>query len=69
MVGKYIGKVHPKIEQRYIDSGVWKCPDAPIDPNVPLQVAEQCGAHYWIGMKGDSGQSYCKYCYMTRKLG
>jgi len=61
-------RIHPKVDQQYIDSGTWKCSEAPINPDVPLQVAEHCGAHYWIRINDESGEFYCKYCYGVRKL-
>ncbi|KKN74212.1 hypothetical protein LCGC14_0392980 [marine sediment metagenome] len=34
----------------YLESDVWKCPDAPINPAISLQVSSGTGAHYWKGL-------------------
>ena len=55
----------------YLASDVWKCPAAPIDNQVPLQVECGTGAHYWLSRWfGDKlGQVFCcKYCYAIRRF-
>ena len=55
--------------QNYLNSGSWKCPDAPINVNIPLQVASGSGAHYWLEFRGGQpGEFYCRYCYEVRKF-
>ena len=57
--------------KHYLESGVWKCPFAPVNTAIPLQVRENSGAHYWIGkwFGGDVGYAYyCKYCFDVRKF-
>ena len=60
-ISQNLGTVHPKIQHAYVASGIWKCPEAPIDPAVALQVKEQSGAHYWVGLP-EGTDFYCKYC-------
>lgn len=58
--------------KRYIREGKWKCLDAPINPDLPLNVQEQCGAHYWLELsnegRGAGGRFYCKYCLTIRRF-
>jgi hypothetical protein len=58
-----------KVDRAYVNSGVWKCPEAPVDPTVPLQVATGSGAHHWVGMEDGTGDFYCKWCYSIRRNG
>jgi len=54
---------------KYVESGSWKCPAAPINPNIPLHVKHNCGAHYWRELnqtKGLRGYFYCIYCFDVR---
>jgi len=51
----------------YLESDVWRCPKAPINPDIGLQVTNQTGAHYWIQMDQTeklAGGHYfmCRYC-------
>lgn len=52
--------------EEYLTSDAWKCPDAPVNPNIPLQVENNTGAHHWIEIK--SGLWYCKYCHDARRF-
>ena len=59
------------VDTNYIRSGQWKCPNAPINPNIPLQVENGCGAHHWVERWFGSKVGYaflCKYCYDVRKF-
>ena len=59
-------------DRKYEASDVWRCPDAPIQPHIELQVKNGTGAHYWVQ---DSltekmiGNDYfqCRYCGDVRK--
>lgn len=56
---------------RYVRSGMWRCPKAPIDQTVALQVAEQTGAHYWTmkNFGGKIGTAWvCIHCYDVRQF-
>ena len=60
--------VHPSVDRKYVESGIWKCAEAPINPDIPAQVAAKCGAHHWITLNDGSGESYCIHCYGVRNL-
>ena len=61
--------LNDKSYQHYLKSGIWKCPDAPINSDIPLQVAENSGAHYWLEFRGGKpNEFYCRYCYEIRKF-
>lgn len=68
MVRAAVGKQEARY-RLYVESGSWKCPDAPINPDIPLQVKGNCGAHYWVPFHGGGLEDfYCKYCYTMRKF-
>ena len=52
----------------YLKSDVWKCPKAPINPDIELQVANKTGAHHWIPLQGklSEGTLCCIHCYDVR---
>ena len=55
----------------YVESGVWRCPKAPINPDIPLQVKAGCGAHHWVGrwFGEEVGYAfYCVHCFDVRKF-
>lgn len=64
-------KLWEKRYQRYLSGSSWCCPDAPIDPAIPLQVERGMGAHHWVeltGLNPNSGDFYCLYCHTVRKF-
>ena len=64
--------VNPKLNneyQRYLASDLWRCPDAIVNPDIPMQVKCNTGAHHWIGFKdGRTGEFYCHHCFVIRKF-
>ena len=55
----------------YERSTAWRCPNAPINPEIPLQVMFSTGAHYWVEKWFGESVGYafvCKYCYDVRKF-
>ena len=55
---------------RYLESRIWACPDAPINPEIELQVRHQTGAHYWKQLhSGGVRDFYCKYCFTIKHFG
>lgn len=66
MVGKVITN---KSWQSYLDGNSWRCPDAPINPAILLQVQHNTGAHHWLEFhNGKRGEFYCRYCFEIRKF-
>ena len=62
-------QVNEKQYQQYLIGDSWRCPDAPINPDFPLQVLYNTGSHHWIEFKaGKSGEFYCRYCFELRKF-
>jgi len=60
-----------KTNLTYINAGSWKCPKAVINPDFPIQVSQNVGAHHWIEMWfGDKvGKAFiCRYCFDVRKF-
>jgi len=59
--------------EEYLASDVWKCPKAPVNKDIPLQVLNNTGAHHWkeiLWTKDGwrhTGLWYCKYCSDARK--
>lgn len=61
------------IHDRYLDSDIWKCVDAPVNPDIPLQALHNTGAHHWLEIQGNgkqfhTGLFYCKYCHDTKRM-
>jgi hypothetical protein len=55
--------------QNYLLGNSWRCPDAPINPAIPLQVLHNTGSHHWLKFRdGKPGEFYCKYCFEIRKF-
>lgn len=57
------------LDQSYINSHIWRCDMAPIDPDFPAQVEAGCGAHYWVYEWSEEDRAYlfrCTYCDRTR---
>ena len=54
----------------YLASDVWKCPMAPINPDIELQVANNTGAHYWWELRVGKlrGRFCCAYCYDVKEF-
>ena len=56
--------------EKYLLSKSWRCPDAPLNPAIELQVRYNTGSHYWKEFKaGKPGEFYCRYCFEVRKFG
>jgi len=55
--------------QCYLAGNSWRCPDAPINPEIPLQVQHNTGAHHWLPFRaGKANEFYCLYCFEIRKF-
>jgi len=55
--------------QQYLLGNSWRCPDATINPAIPLQVLHNTGTHRWLEFKaGKPGEFYCRYCFEIRKF-
>jgi len=55
--------------QKYLLGNSWRCPDAPLNPAIPLQVRYDTGAHHWLEFKaGKPGEFYCRHCFEIRKF-
>lgn len=57
----------------YERSDVWRCPKAPINPDIELQALNQTGAHYWRQMDQteklrEGGYYRCCYCGDVKKF-
>ena len=54
----------------YLESDVWKCPMAPVNPGIKLQVANNTGAHHWIELTEVKlrGTFCCIHCYDVKRL-
>lgn len=65
---KHPGSYHPRSYGGYLAGNSWHCPNAPINPDIPLQVQHNTGAHYWLPFPDGSGRWYCKYCYTLRRF-
>jgi len=69
-IGEIMTK-RPNDYQHYLAGGSWKCPAAPVNPNIPLQVKHNCGAHHWKELTQSealSGKFYCIHCFDVRQF-
>lgn len=57
--------------ENYLKSNRWKCDKAPIDPNIPLQVENNTGAHHWVCIETGAERKamfLCIHCFDVRKF-
>lgn len=60
--------------QEYLDSDIWKCVDAPVNPDILLQLVNNTGAHYWVELQPNPNGTFhtgifiCRYCHSCRKF-
>lgn len=55
--------------KRYLNGDNWKCPDAPIDWDLPLQAENGIGAHHWRKFgNGNNREFYCIHCFTIKEF-